>query len=154
MITIDQPAPTFSLPDQDGNIRTNEEFKGKWLVVYFYPKDDTPGCTKEACSFRDNSHLLTEKGVAVVGISKDSVKSHKKFVEKYHLPFTLLSDPEHQVIESFGAWGQKTFWGRKYDGIFRNTYLIDPKGIVRKIYENVKPDEHAVEILKDIASYA
>ncbi|MEP7167299.1 MAG: thioredoxin-dependent thiol peroxidase [Candidatus Woesebacteria bacterium] len=150
MIKPNTPAPDFSLPDQDDTIRTLSDYKGKWLVVYFYPKDDTPGCTKEACSFRDNSHKLLKREVAVVGVSKDSVKSHKKFVDKYSLPFTLLSDPEKVMIHAYGAWGTKKFMGREYDGILRTTFLIDPTGIVKKVYENVKPDEHAIAILQDI----
>lgn len=129
---------------------TNDDFAGKWLVIYFYPKDDTPGCTKEACSFRDNFTLFAKEGIEVVGISKDSVKSHKKFAQKYELPFLLLADPEKTTIQAFGAWGQKSFMGRKFDGILRTTFLIDPVGIVRKVYENVKPTDHAKEIIQDM----
>lgn len=149
MLSIGSKIPAFSLSDQNEVVHASSEFKGKWLVVYFYPKDDTPGCTTEACSFRDNFADLKAKHIEVIGISKDSEKSHKKFVAKYELPFLLLADPEHTTIEAFGAWGKKKFMGKSYDGILRNTYLIDPKGIVQKIYENVNPEDHAKEILKD-----
>src|ERR1700677_4674802 len=130
-----KPAPDFSLPDQDGKLRTLADYSGKWLVLYFYPKDDTPGCTTEACSFRDEREAIAEYGNAVViGISKDSVASHKKFADKHKLNFTLLSDPSHEVIEAFGAWGPKKFMGKSYVGISRNTYLVNPKGMIVKEY--------------------
>ncbi len=143
------PAPDFSLPDQDGKMHHLHDYAGSWLVLYFYPKDDTPGCTKEACSFRDNFMEYTKKGIAVLGISKDSVKSHKKFEEKYELPFTLLSDPEKTTIQAYESWGEKKFMGRLFSGILRMTFLIDPKGVIQKVYENVKPSEHAEAILRD-----
>ena len=143
--------PTFSLPDQTGKIHTSDEYKGKWLLVYFYPKDDTPGCTKEACSFRDNFAQFSQNNLIIIGISKDSVKSHQKFQEKYHLPFTLLSDESTDTIQTFGVWGKKKFLGKEFTGIMRTSFLIDPKGKVVKVYENVKPNEHAQEILKDFA---
>lgn len=144
-------APNFSLPDQNGKIHTSEDYAGKWLVVYFYPKDDTSGCTTEACSFRDARDALAEfGGCAVVGISKDSVKSHRKFADKHKLNFTILSDPTHKVIEAFGAWQEKKFMGRKYLGIMRNTYIINPAGQIVKSYENVTPSEHIAIILEDL----
>lgn len=143
-------APDFKLPDQDGREHSLSDYKGKFLVVYFYPKDDTPGCTKEACSFRDNSQEFEKLGVKLVGISKDTVKSHKKFEGKYKLNFPILSDPEHKVIESYGAWGKKKFMGREYEGIRRNTYIVDPEGEIVKKYENVNPLTHSGQILKDL----
>src|SRR5579859_475873 len=135
--------PQFSLPDQNNVVHSADEFRGKWLIVYFYPKDDTPGCTKEACSFRDAFNELQRRGVQVVGISKDSVASHQKFAEKYHLNFPLLSDTSKETIEAFGAWGQKKFMGREFEGILRTTFLVDPQGKIFRVYEKVNPIEHA-----------
>ncbi len=143
-------APGFSLQDQNGKVHTLADYKGKWLVVYFYPKDNTPGCTKEACSFRDNFEEFKKIGVDVIGVSKDSVSSHKKFEKNHELNFTLLSDPDHKVIEAYGAWGKKKFMGREYDGIFRNTYIINPKGEIAKKYEAVNPLYHSQELLSDL----
>lgn len=143
-------APEFSLPDQNGIVHSLSDYKGKWLVVYFYPKDDTPGCTKEACNFRDNLDQFEKRGVMIVGISKDSVESHKKFADKFRLNFTLLSDPDHKVIEAYGAWGKKNFMGREFDGIIRNTVLINPKGEIVKEYKKVNPLTHAGELLTDL----
>src|SRR3990170_6173954 len=141
----------FNLPDQEGRLHSLSDYKGSWLVLYFYPKDFTPGCTKEACSFRDASREFSQRGVKIVGISKDSVASHKKFAEKYKLKFPLLSDTEHEVIEAYGAWGKKKFMGREYYGIIRNTVIINPKGKIVKEYKNVNPLVHSSEILKDLA---
>lgn len=143
-------APAFSLPDQDGKVHSLSDYKGKWLILYFYPKDFTPGCTKEACSFRDNSQEFSNRGVNIVGISKDSVASHKKFAEKYHLKFSILADPEHKVIEAYGAWGKKKFIGREFFGTIRNTVLINPKGEIVKEYKKVNPIVHSSEILEDL----
>lgn len=143
-------APTFSLPDQNNKIHTLDDYKGQWLIVYFYPKDDTPGCTKEACSLQDNKTEFTKRGVSIVGISKDSVASHKKFADKYYLDFPLLSDPEHQIIDSYGAWGKKKFMGKEFTGTIRNTVLINPQGEIQKEYKNVNPLSHADELLKDL----
>jgi peroxiredoxin Q/BCP len=151
MLVLNSPLPQFSLPDQDGVTHTSQEYKGKWLIVYFYPKDDTPGCTKEACGLRDSYEEFAKNNITVVGISKDSVKSHKKFQEKYHLPFTLLSDPTTETIQKFDSWGKKKFMGREYMGIMRNTFLIDPTGKIVKIYENVDPTTHAAKILEDFS---
>jgi peroxiredoxin Q/BCP len=143
-------APNFSLPDQNNNIHTLADYSGKWLVVYFYPKDSTPGCTKEACNFRDGREILEQAGAAVLGISKDSVASHKKFADAHKLNFTLLSDTSTETIQAFGAWGRKKFMGREYDGIKRNTYLINPSGEIVKTYEDVNPMTHVGELLKDL----
>lgn len=143
-------AYNFELPDQDGKTHKLSDYLGKWVIVYFYPKDDTPGCTKEACNFRDGSSEYTKRNVEIIGISKDSVASHKKFADKYSLNFTLLADPDHSTIEKFGAWGKKKFLGKEYDGIFRNTVLIDPKGEIVKEYKGVNPLTHSGEILKDL----
>ncbi len=141
---------SFSLPDQDGKTHKLSEYLGKWIVVYFYPKDDTPGCTKEACGFRDAMEAFSKHRIVVLGISKDSVASHKKFAEKYHLLFPLLSDPSLEVIKQYTAWGEKKFMGKSYQGILRKTYLINPQGKIAKIYEKVNPLVHANEILEDI----
>ncbi len=142
-------APDFELPNQDGVIHKLSDYKGKWVVLYFYPKDDTPGCTKEACNFRDSFRELQKLGVQILGVSKDSVKSHKKFAEKYNLNFPILSDESKDVIKKYGSWGLKKLWGREYEGTLRNTYLIDPKGNIKKFYEKVNPTVHATEILND-----
>lgn len=143
-------APDFKLPDQNGKFITISELKGKWVVLYFYPKDDTPGCTKEACNFRDSFHELQKLGVQILGISKDTVVSHKKFAEKYNLNFPILSDEKHEVIEKYNAWGVKKFMGREFSGVLRKTYLIDPAGIIQKIYEKVNPLIHSSEIINDL----
>ncbi len=143
-------APDFSLPDKDGKTHTLQEYVGKWLVVYFYPKDDTPGCTTEACAFRDGREMLAELGAEIVGISKDTAKSHGKFAEKNDLNFTLLSDPTTKTIAAFGSWKPKKFAGREYIGINRDTYLIDPSGEIVKKYEDVDPKTHIGEIYKDL----
>lgn len=144
-------APDFSLPDQTNHRRSLKDFKGKWLVLYFYPKDDTPGCTKEACNFRDVRDSIATLGNAeVVGVSKDSVKSHAKFADKHDLNFMLLSDPEAITIHAYKSWGQKKFMGREFMGILRNTYIIDPKGMIVKEYPGVDPKTHAEEVIKDL----
>lgn len=143
-------APDFSLLDQHGQRHTLAEYAGKWVVLYFYPKDDTPGCTKEACNFRDNLSALTQKGIVVLGVSQDSPTSHKKFAEKYHLNFPLLSDPSTETLKAYGAWGTKKFMGREFEGILRNTYLINHERKIVKTYEKVNPREHIQEILTDI----
>ncbi len=146
-----QNAPDFTLKDQDGFERTLKEYTGRWVVLYFYPKDDTPGCTKEACSFRDARDLIAELGNAVViGISKDSVNKHRKFDEKYGLKFTLLSDPTGETIQAYGAWGSKKFMGREFEGIKRNTVIITPEGKIAKVFEDVKPEDHALEVIETL----
>ncbi len=142
-------APNFKLPDQDGKEHVLGDYTGQWLVIYFYPKDETGGCTKEACSFRDGRDALKEAGLEIVGISKDTVASHKRFADKHGLNFTLLADPSLTTIKAYGAWGMKKFMGREFEGTLRNTYLIDPKGEIVKTYEKVQPAEHAMQILAD-----
>jgi thioredoxin-dependent peroxiredoxin len=144
-------APDFTLSDQNGTPHRLADYRGKWLVLYFYPKDDTPGCTAEACSFRDEREVIAEHGAEIVGISKDSVASHKRFAEKYSLTFTLLSDEDHQVIEAYGAWSPKKMFGREYLGTQRKTFIIDPNGDIVREYPDVTPKEHAREIIHDLA---
>ena len=143
-------APTFSLQNQNGETISLADYAGRWLILYVYPKDDTPGCTTEACSFRDNIALFEGNGVAILGISKDTVTSHRKFVDKYNLPFDLLSDPTAETIKAYGAWGKKKFMGKEYDGIMRKTFIIGPNGEIKKEYPNVTPAEHAQQILADL----
>lgn len=150
MIQLNKKAPVFSLPDQDGNIHTLKQYFGKKILLYFYPKDDTPGCTTEACNFRDGYENLVKMGLVVLGVSVDSIKSHKKFADKFILPFPLLSDESHEVCEAYGVWGLKKFMGKEYMGISRSSFLIDEKGNIEKIYEKVKPEVHLGEIIKDI----
>lgn len=142
------PAPDFSLPDETGKLHTLKDYAGSWVVVYFYPKDDTPGCTIEACSFRDGRDTIAEEtGAQIVGISKDDADSHQKFIAKHRLTFPLLSDESGKVIEAYGAWGKKMFG---VQGILRKTFLIDPNGIVQKVYGRVTPLGHAEKVLADI----
>lgn len=143
-------APAFKALDQNGKVRQLKDYLGKWVILYFYPKDDTPGCTKEACTFRDGFSKFKRAGIEVIGVSVDSVKKHAKFVEKYSLPFTLLSDEEKAIVTAYGVWGKKKFMGREYMGTNRVSYLIDPQGKIAKVYEKVKPDEHADEVLADV----
>ncbi len=143
-------AKNFTLPDQDGKLHTLKDYVGKWVVLYFYPKDDTPGCTVEACQFRDNFPKFKRSKAVILGVSADAVKKHAKFVGKYELPFTLLADEEKKVVELYGVWAKKKFMGREYMGILRTSFLIAPDGKIAKVYENVKPAEHALEVLRDI----
>ena len=143
-------APIFKALDQNGKSHTLSDYKSQWVLIYFYPKDDTPGCTTEACSFRDNYKALSDSGLIVLGVSKDAVKSHKKFAEKFDLPFPLLADTEGTVCEAYGVWRMKKFMGREYMGIERMSFLIDEKGNIAKIYESVKPKEHVGEIQADL----
>ncbi len=152
MLKLHQKAPAFSLEDQHGVTHTLAQYLGKKVLIYFYPKDDTPGCTTEACNFRDNYAVLSEAGLVVVGVSKDTVKSHKKFAEKFDLPFPILSDEDTSVCQAYGVWGMKKFMGREYIGISRMSFLIDEKGNITKIYEEVKPKNHTQEVAVDIAS--
>lgn len=147
-----QAAPDFILPDQNGKEHSLSDYLGKWVLVYFYPKDDTPGCTKEACMIRDNYPDFKKLKMVVLGISVDPVKSHDKFAKKYDLPFTLLADEKKEVVKKYGVWGKKKFMGREYLGTFRTSFLIDPMGLIVKIYENVKPELHAEQILNDFKS--
>ena len=150
MLETGEKAPSFKLKDSEGKQHSLEDYQGKSIVIYFYPKDDTPGCTKEACSFRDNYSAFKDAGVEIIGISPDSVKSHQKFTEKYALPFTLLADPDHKVCEAYEVWGQKKSFGREYEGVFRTTFIIGPEGKIKKVFENVKPSEHSQEVLAEI----
>jgi peroxiredoxin Q/BCP len=144
-------APDFSLKDQDDTTKTLAAYAGKWVVLYFYPKDDTPGCTTEACNFRDERDAIAEFGNAkVVGVSKDSVRSHKKFAEKHGLNFTLLSDPDHVAMEAYGTWAQKKMMGREYMGTNRDTFIISPDGKLAKEYRGVDPKTHAAQIIADL----
>ncbi len=147
MIEAGQPAPAFSLPDQDGNEVSLESLRGAPVVVYFYPKDDTPGCTKEACGFRDVYSEFEERGAVVLGVSPDDEASHVRFKEKYGLPFTLLADPEKDAAKAYGVWGERTMYGKKSMGIKRSTFVIDPEGTVAKVMRRVKPDTHAGDVL-------
>jgi peroxiredoxin Q/BCP len=140
-------APEFSASKQDGQQVSLSDFKGKNVILYFYPRDNTPGCTKEACAFRDDFAEFKKKGAVVLGVSTDSAKSHGKFVEKYKLPFTLLADPEKKIVQSYGVWGPKQFMGMKFTGTHRVTFLIGPDGRIKKIWPKVKPAEHAAEVL-------
>ncbi len=150
MLNIGDTAPNFTLPDQDGKLVSLNDFAGKWRVVYFYPKDDTPGCTTEACNFRDVFDELDRQSVIVLGISKDTVTSHKKFRDKYSLNFTLLSDEDHGVIERYGAWQEKNMFGKKYMGIIRMTYIVDPVGKIVHHFPRVTPEGHEQEVLSII----
>ena len=141
------PAPEFALPDETRTVRRLVDFRGKDLILYFYPEDDTPGCTKEACNFRDDYSAYVEAGVTILGVSPDSPKSHAKFKEKYHLPFSLLADEGHKVCDLYGVWGDKTLFGVHYTGLLRTTFLIDPQGRIAQVYEQVRPSEHSAELL-------
>jgi thioredoxin-dependent peroxiredoxin len=141
------PAPDFQLPDETNTLRRLSDFLGSNVVLYFYPADDTPGCTKEACNFRDDYSAYEQAGVVILGISPDTVKSHGKFKNKFQLPFPLLADADHQVCDLYQAWGPKKFMGREYDGVLRTTYLIDEQGKIVKVFEQVRPAEHSKEVL-------
>ncbi len=150
MIKEGKKAPSFTLQDQDGKTHSLKDYLGKKVLLYFYPKDDTPGCTTEACNFRDGYKEFTKMGLVILGVSKDGVKSHKKFAEKYKLPFPLLADTEHEVAEKYGVWKLKKFMGREYMGMERSSFLIDEEGKIAKVYESVKAGEHADEVKTDI----
>ena len=143
-------APEFILSDQNGKKLKLSDFKGQWVLLYFYPRDNTPGCSKEACSFRDSFKEYEKIEAKVIGISTDSVESHGKFVKKYQLPFPLLADEDKKAVAQYGVWGMKKFIGKEYMGTIRTSFLIDPKGNIAKIYEKVKPADHAKEVLKDL----
>lgn len=148
--TAGEIAPEFVLTDQEGKLRKLSDYQGQTIVLYFYPRDNTPGCTTEACSFRDAYADFREAGVEVIGISPDSGGSHLNFIEKFELPFTLLSDPDHNVCEAFGVWGPKKMAGREYEGVYRTTFIIGPDGVIKKVYENVKPADHSQEVLSAV----
>lgn len=147
---IGDKAPAFSLQDSNGKSLSLSDFKGKKVVIYFYPKDDTPGCTKEACAFRDIYDEILARNAVVIGISADSIVSHESFRKKYELPFFLLSDPEKKAIRAYGAWGEKKMYGKTSEGIIRSTVVIDEQGAVLKIFPKVKPEDHAKEILETL----
>jgi len=144
------PAPDFQLPDETGSLHKLSDYRGKYVILYFYPKDDTPGCTTEACGFRDDYTLYQAAGAVVLGVSPDAPKSHIKFKLKYNLPYTLLSDVDHAVCEQYGVWGLKKSMGREYMGVLRTTFIIAPDGSIQKVFENVKPDGHSSQILAEI----
>ncbi len=152
MIEHGQQAPDFTLPDQKGEHHRLSDHRGKAVVVYFYPRDDTPGCTKEACSFRDHRQALYDAGVTVFGISGDSVESHRDFAEKHNLSFPILSDPTLETIKAYGAWGVKNLYGKKSEGILRYTFLIDRDGAVAKVFKRPKTDIHAREVLESLGA--
>lgn len=148
MIKIGDKIPHFEVVDQDGKTVKSEDLLGKKTIIYFYPKDNTSGCTAEACNLRDNYEAMIAKGYNVIGVSKDSAASHKKFIEKYQLPFTLLADTSTEMIQAFGAWGEKSLYGRKYMGTLRETFIFDENGILVEIIDKVDTKNHAAQILK------
>ena len=151
MLEVGTKAPTFTLPDQNGDMHSLEDYRGQKVILYFYPKDNTAGCTKQACGFAERYPQIQEKGAVVLGVSKDSVKSHKNFEEKYNLPFTLLSDPEHKVLEMYGAWGEKKNYGKVSMGTIRTTYLIDEEGTIIKAMGKVKAADNPAQMLEALS---
>lgn len=151
MLEVGQIAPDFSLHDQDGQVRSLADARGRWVVVYFYPRDDTPGCTKEACAFRDGLPRFEDLNAIVWGVSADDEKAHRKFAEKFELNFPLLVDPDKGMLEAYGAWVEKSMYGKRYMGVQRITYLIDPDGKVARAWPKVKPEEHAEEVAAALA---
>ena len=147
-LTAGQKAPAFTGKDQDGNKISLSQFKGQKVVLYFYPEDDTPTCTEQACNLRDNFSVLKNERMVVLGVSPDEVAKHKKFETKFKLPFTLLADPKHSIIDKYGVWGPKQMFGNKYMGLLRTTFLIDEKGVIRKIFLKPRSKQHTEEILK------
>lgn len=144
------PAPEFDLLDDTGRSRKLSDFRGKNVILYFYPADDTPGCTKEACNFRDDYSAYEKAGVVILGVSPDSVESHVKFKQKFQLQFPLLADEGHKVCDLYDVWGPKKFMGKEYEGVLRTTFLIDGEGNIRQVYENVRPAEHSAKLLADL----
>lgn len=153
MPSLGEIAPDFTLADQDGKSHTLSDYRGRWILLYFYPKDNTPGCTKEACMIRDAFPRFEGVHARVFGISVDSVESHKKFADEFQLPFRILADTAHSVVELYGVWGEKKMMGRTYMGTKRTSFLVDPNGVIRKIYEGVKPEVHAEEVLADLVEF-
>ena len=150
MLKIGDAAPDFTLPDADGNMIALKDFQGRKVVLYFYPKDNTPGCSRQACAFAENYEGFKSRDIAVIGISKDSVASHRKFADKYNLPFTLLADPELTAIQAYGVWQEKKLYGKVSMGVVRTTFIIDEKGLIAKVMPKVKPDTNASEILAEL----
>ena len=147
LLAVGTQAPEFTTTDQDGAKRSLSDFRGKKVILYFYPKDNTPGCTKEACAFRDQFAAFRQLNVEILGVSVDSASSHKSFAQKYALPFTLLADPEKRLVEAYGVWGEKNLYGKKYMGTNRMTYVIDEAGKIAAVFPRVKPEKHAGELL-------
>ncbi|MFN8356557.1 MAG: thioredoxin-dependent thiol peroxidase [Spirosomataceae bacterium] len=147
MLTIGELAPAFEAKDQDGNIVRLSDFSGKKVVLYFYPKDDTPGCTAQACNLRDNYDILLSKGFVVLGVSVDDEKSHQKFIKKYQLPFPLLADTDHKIVEAYGVWGEKSMYGKSFFGIIRTTFVIDEQGKIAEVITKVDTKEHTAQIV-------
>lgn len=152
LIEAGKPAPTFTLEDGHGAHVRLSDFKGRPVVLYFYPKDDTPGCTKEACGFRDAERKLARSGAAVLGVSPDGPDAHKRFAEKYRLPFALLCDPDKTVAKKYGAWGEKTLYGKQVTGMIRSTFVIDAQGVVRRVFPRVRVDGHVEKVLEALAA--
>lgn len=148
LLEAGQKAPEFTARDQDGKPVSLTEYRGKKLIIYFYPKDDTPGCTREACAFRDNLPNFEKTGVEVLGVSVDGEKAHRKFADKYQLPFRLVADEAKSIVEAYGVWGKKKFMGKEYMGTNRVTYLVDEQGVIAKVWPKVKPETHAAEVLE------
>jgi peroxiredoxin Q/BCP len=146
-ITAGKSAPSFELSDDTGAVRRLSDFRGGPLILYFYPADDTPGCTKEACNFRDDYSAYKKAGVTILGVSPDTVQSHAKFKAKYNLPFPLLADVGHTICSKYGVWGHKKFMGREFDGVLRTTFLVDKEGKITRVFEGVRPAEHSAEVL-------
>lgn len=151
MLEVGTKAPDFTLPDQNGNVHSLSDYRGKKVILYFYPKDNTPGCTKQACGFAERYPKFTEKGAVILGISKDSVASHKKFEEKYGLPFTILSDPELKAIQAYDVWKEKMNYGKVSMGVVRTTYLIDEEGKIAKAFDKVKAADNPEQILGELS---
>ena len=149
-LKVGDKAPDFKVVDQEGKAISLDDFKGSKLILYFYPKDDTPGCTAEACNLKDNYQVLKTKGFKVLGVSADSEASHKKFIEKYVLPFALIPDKEKTILRAYGAWGMKKMYGREYEGIIRTTYVIDEKGVIEKVFTKVDTKNHSQQILDEM----
>lgn len=149
-LKVGDKAPDFQVADQDGTAVSLKDFRGSKLILYFYPKDDTPGCTAEACNLKDNYQILKKKGFSVLGVSADSDASHKKFIAKYILPFALIPDKERTILKAYGAWGMKKLYGREYEGIIRTTYVIDEKGVIEKVFTKVDTKNHSQQILDEM----
>ena len=152
-LAVGNKAPDFAVLDQNDKKQSLKQYKGKWVLLYFYPKDDTPGCTKEACSFRDHFPKFKKLDAVVLGVSVDPIAKHVKFIEKNQLPFTLLADVDKELVNAYDVWGKKKFMGREYMGTFRMSFLIDPQGKIAKIYEEVKPEQHAEAVLADLKAF-